>query len=51
MGAKQSISTSRDVQLIYSQIMADIYTLEIVKEFVYVASAVTTKNDVSLEMK
>ena len=45
------LSTSRDVRRINSQITADNYTFDTVKEFVYLGSAATTKNDVSLEIK
>ena len=44
-------STSRDVRRIDSRITADNYTFDTVKEFIYLGSAVTTKNDVSLEIK
>ena len=43
---KYMLSSSRDVQRIGSQITADI-----VKEFIYLDSAVTTKNNVSLEIR
>ena len=36
---------------INSRITADNYTFDTVKEFIYLGSAVTTKNDVSLEIK
>ena len=45
------LSTCRDVLRIDSQVMADIYTFETVKEIIYLGSAVTTKNDVSLEIE
>ena len=45
------LSPSRDVRRIYAQITADNYTFEAVKEFVCLGSTVTTKNDVSLEIK
>ena len=48
---KYILSTIRDVRLIDSQITADNYTIETVKEFVYLGSAIITKNDVSLEIK
>ena len=52
MRAKQSIfSTSRDVRRIDSRITADNYTFDTVKEFIYLGSAVTTNNDISLEIK
>ena len=38
-------------RLIDSQITADNYTYDAVKEFVFFGSAVTTTNDVSLEIK
>ena len=44
-------STSRDVRRIDSRITVDNYTFDTVKEFIYLGSAVTTKNDVSLEIK
>ena len=34
-----------------SQITADDYTFDTVKEFIYLGSAFTTKNEVSLEIK
>ena len=43
--------TGRDVRRIDPQITADNYTFDIVDEFFYLDSAVTTKNDVSLEIK
>ena len=46
---KYMLSTSRDVRRIDSQITADNYTFDTVKEFIYLDSAYTTKNDVSLE--
>ena len=48
---KYMLSTSRDVRLIDSLITADNYTFDAVKEFIYLGSVVTTKNDVSLEIK
>ena len=51
MRAKQSISKSRDVRHIDSQITADNYTFDTIKEFIYLGSIVTTKNDFSLEIK
>ena len=48
---KYMLSTSRYMRRIDSQITADNYTFETVKEFIYLGSAVTTKNDVSLEIK
>ena len=45
------LSTCKDAQRINSQVIADNYTLETVKEFVYLGTTVTTKNDVSLEIK
>ena len=39
---KYMLSTSRDVRRIDSQITADNYTFETVKEFIYLGSAVTT---------
>ena len=44
-------STSRDVRLIDFRITADNCTFDTVKEFIYLGFAVTTKNDVSLEIK
>ena len=48
---KYMLSGSRDVRRIDSQITADNYAFETVKEFVYLGFAVTTKTDVSLEIK
>ena len=48
---KYIFSTSRDQRRIDSQITADNYTFDTVKEFIYLVSAVTAKNDVSLEIK
>ena len=48
---KYMFSTSRDMRRIDSQITADNYTVDTVKEFIYLGSAVTTKNDVSLDIK
>ena len=45
------LSTSRDVRRTDSQITADNYTFDTVKEIIYLDSAVLTKNDVSLEIK
>ena len=39
------------MQHIGSQITADNYTFDIVKEFIYLGSVVNTKEDVSLEIK
>ena len=48
---KHMLSTSRDVRHIDSQFTGNNYTFDTVKEFIYLGSAVTTKNDVSLEIK
>ena len=48
---KYMLLTSRDMRHIDSQITADNYTFEIVKEIVYLGFAVTSKNDASLEVK
>ena len=48
---KYMFPTSRDVRRIDSQITSDNHTFDTVKEFMYLGSAVTTKNDVSLEIK
>ena len=48
---KYMLSTSRDVRRIASRIMAHNYTSDIIKDFIYLDSSVTTKNDVSLEIK
>ena len=48
---KYMFSTSRDVRRIDSRITADNNTFDTVKEFIYLGSAVTTKNDVNLEIK
>ena len=45
------LSTSRDVRRIDSQIAADNYIFDTVKEFIYLGSVVTTNNDVGLEIK
>ena len=45
------LSTSRNARHIDSQITADNYTFETVREFVNLSSAITTINDVSLEIK
>ena len=47
---KYMLSISRDVRRIDSQITADSYTFDTVKEFIYLGSAVTTENDVNLEI-
>ena len=43
--------TRRDMRRIDSQITADNYTFDTVKEFICLGSAITTKHDVSLEIK
>ena len=43
--------TSGDVRRIGSQITADNYSFDVDEELIYPYSAVTTKNDVSLESK
>ena len=48
---KYMMPTSRDKRRIGSQITVNNYVFNIVKEFVYLSSAVTTKNDVSLQIK
>ena len=48
---KYICSTSRNVRRIDSQTTADKYTFDTVKGFIYLGSAVTTKNDISLEIK
>ena len=50
-GKQCMLSTSRDERRIRSQITADNYTFDIVKEFICLGSVFTTKNDVSLEIK
>ena len=45
---KYMLSTCRNAQRIDSKVTADNYTFETVKEFVYIGSAVTTKNEVVL---
>ena len=47
---KYMLSTCREARRIDYQVTADNYTFETAKEFVYLGAAVTTKNDVSLEM-
>ena len=44
------LSTSRDVWRIDSQITAKNYTVYTVNEFIYLGSAIFTKNDISLSM-
>ena len=46
-------STRRDVRHmdLLDQITSNNYTFDTIKEFIYLGSAVTTKNDVSLEIK
>ena len=46
---KYMLSTNRGMWLIDSQISADNYTFDTVKEFIYLFSVFTTKNDVSLD--
>ena len=48
---KYKLSICRDARHMDSQVTADNYTFETVKEFCYLGSAVTTKNYVSLESK
>ena len=48
---KHMFSISKDVRLVDSRISVDNYTFDTVKEFIYLGSAVTTQNDVSLEIK
>ena len=48
---KYMLSKSRDVRRIDSQITADKYTFETVKEFIYFGSAIIAKNYISLEIK
>ena len=48
---KYMFSKSRDMLHIGSQITADNYTFDTIKEFIRLAFAVTTKNDVRLESK
>ena len=48
---KHMFLTNRDVRHIDSQITVDNYTFDIVMEFIYLGSSVTTKNYVSLEIK
>ena len=45
------LSTNRDVRCIDSQITTDNYAFDTAKDFIYLGSAVTTKNDVSLQIK
>ena len=47
---KYMFSLSRNVRHIDSRIMAGNYTFDTVKEFIYLDTAVTTKNDISLEI-
>ena len=48
---KYMLSTSREVRLIDSLITADNYTFDAVKEFCYLGSAVTIRNDAGMEIK
>ena len=48
---KHISSTSRDMRRTEFQLTVDHYTFDTVKEFIYLVSAVTTKTDVSLEIK
>ena len=48
---KYLLTTNRDVRHIDSQITAVSYTFDAVKTFIYLGFTVTTKNDVSLEIK
>ena len=43
--------TSRDIGRFDSQITADSYTFDRAKGIIYLGSAITTKNDASLETK
>ena len=45
------LSTSGNVPRMGSQIMATSYNFDVVKEFVYLGTAINTNNDVSLENK
>ena len=47
---KYMFSTSRDVRRIDSQITADNFTFDTVKEYIYLGSTVTTKNYVNLKI-
>ena len=48
---KYMLWTSRDVQHVDSRITADNYTFDTAKGFIYLGSAVTTKNYVRQEIK
>ena len=48
---KYLLTTSRDVLHIWSQITIENYTFDILKKFIYIGFAVTTKYDFSLEIK
>jgi len=48
---KFMICSSRESQRLGTQLNADTYNFEVVKDFIYLGSAVTSKNDVSLEIK
>ena len=48
---KYTLPTSRDRRHIDFQITADNYTFDALKEFIYLGSAVTIKNDMNLEIK
>ena len=43
-----TLDQRKDMRRIDSQIMADNYTFDTIKEFIYLGSAVTTKNDLTL---
>ena len=45
------LSTSIDVRRIGSQLTADCYIFDLVKEFIYLGSTLKTKNDISLDIK
>ena len=45
------LPTSSDMRRIETQITADNYTYDLVSEFVHLGSAISTKNDVSLQIK
>ena len=48
---KYMLSTSGDVPRMGSQITANSYNLDVVKQFMYLGTAININNDVSLEIK
>ena len=48
---KYMLSTSGDVPCMGSQITANCYNFDVVKEFIYLVTAINTNNDVSQQIK